>query len=617
MLATLADKAFDNKEFIFEVKWDGYRAIAEWDNQQLKFYSRNGLSFTDKFPSIVRALQKIKHNVVLDGEIVLLNSEGQPDFQELQHYDNHQEQNLVYYVFDLLFLDQKSVQHLPLIQRKELLKDLLLVTNNPVLKYSDHVIGEGKEIYKAAVAKNLEGIMAKKADSLYSIGIRSREWLKIKNQQSREAIIVGYTQPRNSRKYFGALIMAQYVNGALQYMGHTGTGFNEQTLKDLWEKMQPLVIKQSPFIKKVKVNMPVTWIKPKLVSQISYTETTKDGLLRHPVFQGLRDDKSINEVIKENEEPQTVDVMKEIIPTADLLLKIGSKSIQLSNLSKIFWPKEGFTKGDVIEYYKKIAPIILPYLKNRPLSLKRNPNGIIDDGFYQKDAGENAPSWIKKIDIHSASNNKTIHYIMCNDLPSLLYIANLGCIEMNPWFSTANKIDKPDYMVIDIDPSANNTFDQVIDTALMVKSILDSAGADSYCKTSGATGLHVFVPMARKYDYDQVKNFAHVIATLTNEQLSNTTTLVRSLSKRGSNKIYIDYLQNRRGQTLASAYSLRPKPGAPVSTPLLWKEVKKGLNPLKFTIKTIHKRVEKMGDLFAPVLAKGIDLKKCLEKLMQ
>lgn len=379
--------------------------------------------------------------------------------------------------------------------------------------------------------------------------------------------------------------------------------------------MQPLVIKQSPFIKKVKVNMPVTWIKPKLVSQISYTESTKDGLLRHPVFQGLRDDKSINEVIKENEEPQTIDVMREILPTADLLLMIGSKSIQLSNLYKIFWPKEGFTKGDVIEYYKKIAPIILPYLKNRPLSLKRNPNGIIDDGFYQKDAGENAPSWIKKIDIHSASNNKTIHYIMCNDLPSLLYIANLGCIEMNPWFSTANKIDKPDYMVIDIDPSANNTFDQVIETALMVKSILDSAGADSYCKTSGATGLHVFVPMARKYDYDQVKNFAHVIATLTNEQLSNTTTLVRSLSKRGSNKIYIDYLQNRRGQTLASAYSLRPKPGAPVSTPLLWKEVKKGLNPLKFTIKTIHKRVEKMGDLFAPVLAKGIDIKKMSGKI--
>ncbi len=252
MLATLADKAFNNKEFIFEVKWDGYRAIAEWDNEQLKFYSRNGLAFTDKFPSIVRALQKIKHNVVLDGEIVLLNSEGQPDFQELQHYDNHQEQNLVYYVFDLLFLDQKSVQHLPLIQRKELLKDLLHVTNNPVLKYSDHVVGEGKEMYKAAVAKNLEGIMAKKADSLYSIGIRSREWLKIKNQQSREAIIVGYTQPRNSRKYFGALIMAQYVNGALQYMGHTSTGFNEQTLKDLWGKNATVGNKAIPLYQKSK-----------------------------------------------------------------------------------------------------------------------------------------------------------------------------------------------------------------------------------------------------------------------------------------------------------------------------------------------------------------------------
>ncbi len=616
MLATLADKAFDSSNFIYEIKWDGYRAIAEWENKQLKFYSRNGLSFAEKFPSIAQALQNIKHDLVLDGEIVLLNSKGHPDFQQLQHYEDEQEPNLVYYVFDLLFLDQKNVQHLPLIQRKELLKELLYVANNPVLKYSDHIVGEGKKMFKAAVAKNLEGIMAKKADSLYRTGIRSREWLKIKNQKSREAIIVGYTKPRNSRKYFGALIMAQYVNGALQYMGHTGTGFNEKTLKDLWEKMQLLVTKQSPFTKTVKVNMPVTWIKPKLVCQVSFTEETNDGLLRHPVFQGLRDDKSTNEVIKENEEPQTVDVMKEIIPTADLLLKIGSKSIQLSNLSKIFWPKEGFTKGDVIEYYKKIAPYLLPYLKNRPLSLKRNPNGIIDDGFYQKDAGENAPSWIKKIDIHSASNNKTIHYIMCNDLTSLLYIANLGCIEMNPWFSTANKIDKPDYMVIDIDPSANNTFDQVIETALMVKSILDSAGAESYCKTSGATGLHIFVPMGGKYEYEQVKQFAHVIATLTNEQLPNTTTLIRSLSKRADNKIYIDYLQNRRGQTLACAYSLRPKPGAPVSTPLLWKEVKPGLNPLHFTIDSIHKRIEKTGDLFAPVLAKGIDLKKCLDKLM-
>ena len=617
MLATSADKAFDSSDFIFEIKWDGYRAIAEWKNKKGSLYSRNGLSFASKFSSITDALQTIKHDVVLDGEIVLLNSKGHPDFQQLQHYDETQEARLVYYVFDLLSLDKENVQHLPLIKRKELLEDLLNVTNSPILKYSDHIVGEGRKMFKAAVVKNLEGIMAKKADSHYSIGIRSHEWLKIKNKKSREVIIVGYTKPRNSRKYFGALIMAQYVNGALQYMGHTGTGFSEIVLKELWEKMQPLVTSQSPFIKKVKVNMPVTWIEPKLVGQISFTEETKDGLFRHPVFQGLRTDKETSEVINENEDPKTIGIMQEKLKSADQLYKVGSKSVPLSNLTKIYWPEEGLTKGDVIDYYKKIAPFILPYLKNRPLSLKRNPNGIVDEGFYQKDAGENAPSWIKKIDIHSASNNKMIHYIMCNDLPSLLYIANLGCIEMNPWFSTIIKIDKPDYMVIDIDPSEKNNFNQVIETALVVKSILDKAGAESYCKTSGATGLHVFVPMGSKYDFVQVKNFAHLIATLTVEQLPQTTTLVRSLSKRANNKIYIDYLQNRSGQTLACAYSLRPKPGAPVSTPLLWTEVKSGLNPLEFNIKNIHKRLEKIGDPFAPILKKGINLKKCLAELMK
>ncbi len=294
---------------------------------------------------------------------------------------------------------------------------------------------------------------------------------------------------------------------------------------------------------------------------------------------------------------------------------IGKIKVPLSNPSKIYWPQEGFTKGDMIEYYKTIAPYILPYLKNRPLSLRRNPNGITDEGFFHKDAGEKAPSWIKKINVHSESNDKTIHYIMVNDAPSLIYVANLGCIEMNPWFSTSLKIENPTYMVIDIDPSEKNTFDEVIETALVVKCVLDKANVPAFCKTSGASGLHVYVPMGNKYSYDQGKSFAQLIATLTSDQLPDTTTLVRSLSKRASNKIYVDYLQNRRGQTLACAYSLRPKPGATVSTPLDWKEVKAGLHPSQFTMQTIHKRLEKIGDIFSPVLEKGIDLKKCLEKL--
>lgn len=286
----------------------------------------------------------------------------------------------------------------------------------------------------------------------------------------------------------------------------------------------------------------------------------------------------------------------------------------LSNPGKLYWPDEKITKGDLINYYESIASFILPYLKNRPLSLKRNPNGILDEGFYQKDAADLAPAWMKTADIHSESSDKMIHYLVCNDIKSLLFIANLGCIEMNPWNSTINKPDHPDYMVMDIDPSEKNTFDQVIEVALVVKEILNTADIKSYCKTSGATGLHVYIPCNKKYHYDQVRDFAKTIATLVNYQLPQTTTMERSLSKRKKNHIYIDYLQNSPGQTLASVYSARPKPGATVSTPLDWKEVKQGLYPSDFTIKNIKKRVEKKGDLFAGIFDKGIDINKALKK---
>lgn len=299
----------------------------------------------------------------------------------------------------------------------------------------------------------------------------------------------------------------------------------------------------------------------------------------------------------------------------DNTVTVDKHTLELSNLDKIYWPKEKYTKGDVILYYEKIAPYILPYLKNRPLSLLRHPNGIEQQAFFHKDVGDNAPEWMKTFEIFSESANKNINYVVCNNKASLLYVANLGTIEMNPWNSTIKKVDNPDYMVIDIDPSENNTFDQVIETALAVKEVLSKAEIDGYCKTSGASGLHVYVPMGTKYDYDQAKEFAHIIASLTCDLLPDFTTLERSLAKRGKANIYIDFLQNRRGQTLACAYSLRPKPGATVSTPLEWKEVKKGLTPAQFTFINILKRIEKKGDLFAPVLNKGIDLRKALKNL--
>lgn len=294
---------------------------------------------------------------------------------------------------------------------------------------------------------------------------------------------------------------------------------------------------------------------------------------------------------------------------------MSSKKIKLTNLDKIYWPDEKLTKGDLVNYYESIAPIILPYLKNRPLSLKRNPNGIRDQGFYHKDAGNIAPSWMKTADFHSESSDKIVHYLVCNDKPALLFIANLGCIEMNPWNSTTLKPDNPDYLAIDIDPSDKNSFSDVIEVALVLKDVLDAIKIISFCKTSGASGLHIYIPCNKKFNYDTVRNFAKLIAIAVNAKLPQLTTLERSLSKRKKNQVYIDYLQNSRGQTLASAYSARPKPGATVSAPLDWKEVKHGLHPSQFTIHNIKKRVSKKGDLFAGVLGKGADITKSIRMI--
>ena len=291
------------------------------------------------------------------------------------------------------------------------------------------------------------------------------------------------------------------------------------------------------------------------------------------------------------------------------------KKAVITHPDKLYWPDEKITKGDLIHYYESIAEYILPYLKNRPLSLKRNPNGIKDAGFYHKDAGDIAPSWMKTADVPSGSSNKIVHYLVCNDVQSLLFIANLGCIEMNPWNSVVSSMDKPDYFIMDIDPSDKNTFDEVIDTANVIKGILDKAGIEGFCKTSGASGMHIYIPCKRKYEYSEVRDFAKIIATLAHEQMPANTTLERSLSKRKKNQIYIDYLQNSRGQTLASAYSVRPKPGATVSAPLEWKEVKHGLTPAEFTIQNMLKRAKKKGDLFKGVFGKGIDMKAALKKL--
>lgn len=633
-MAHTREHPFNDEDWIFEIKWDGYRAIAEVNKKNIRFYSRNGLSFERLYPAIAEELKKIKDDVVLDGEVVVLDKNDRPSFQKLQHYSENRSLPLVYYIFDCLRYKGKDITSLPLLERKKIAAQV--IPESHVLKYSDHVAIEGKAFFENAVKLGLEGIIAKRAASKYAVGRRTDDWLKIKNHNTQEAVIAGYTEPRGSRKYFGALVLGMYEKGKLKYIGHTGTGFTEKVLKDVFHALQPDVRKTSPFDKKVPINAPVTWVAPVHVCEIKYTEVTEEGILRHPVFMGLRIDKKAKEVDHLDVEVPSHTKMKTTAkktPAKKLVAKKVSKrktsgtseadsnvvkvqghELKFTHLDKVYWPEEGITKGEVIEYYNSIHKYILPYLKDRPQSLKRNPNGITDKGFFHKDAGDAAPEWVDSIELYSESADKEIDYILCNNKATLLYLNNLGCIEINPWNSRVKSLDNPDYLIMDIDPSDKNTFDDVIDAARVIKDVLDKAGATSFCKTSGASGLHVYVPLGAKYDYEQARSFAEIIASLTLEQLPDTTTMERSLNKR-KGKIYLDYLQNKRGQTLASVYSLRPVPGATISTPLDWKEVKHGLSPAQFTMKTLPKRLTKKGDLFKGILMKGIDMAKCLKKL--
>ncbi|CAN5450357.1 hypothetical protein BH11BAC3_BH11BAC3_42090 [soil metagenome] len=614
MLAKETDNPFDDKDWIFEIKWDGYRAIAEVNKNNTELYSRNGNSFNNTYPLIFNALKKLNLNVVFDGEIVVLNEAGRSDFQKLQHYEDNTNFPLCYYVFDILAINGQPTYDIPLLERKALLREAF--KDSDEIRYSEHIAMRGEDFFKAAVNQNLEGIMGKEASSLYYPGKRTNNWLKIKHHKIAEVVIVGYTAPAGSRKFFGSLVLAVKGEEGLQYAGHTGSGFDEKGLQDVYNILQPLVVKKSPFREVVKTNGPVTWVKPILIAEIKFTEWTTDHKMRHPIFLRLRADKNLETINMET----TPTKLKKAIekPTADTKEKeisFGKIKVKTTNLTKVFWPKEKITKGMVIDYYQQVASYILPYLKDRPQSLKRNPNGITDKGFYHKDAGDDAPSWVNSKKIYSESTKKDIDYIICNDKQTLAYLNNLGCIELNPWNSRIQSMDKPDYMIIDIDPSDKNTFSQVVEAALVCKEILDKAKAACYCKTSGATGLHIFIPMGKKYSYEQVKDFAHIVCTMAAEMLPDSTTLERSLSKRSDKKIYLDYLQNRRGQTVASVYSLRPHPGASISTPLDWKEVKEGLDPAAFNLNTIFERIKNKGDVFKPVLGKGVNLNKCLENL--
>lgn len=663
MLATLVDGPFDDPDWEYEIKWDGYRALAFRNGRTTAIRSRNDKSFNDKFYPVFEAVKNWNIKGVIDGEIVVADQKGISRFNKLQNWRSEADGHLQYYVFDILWYNGKSLTGLPLNERIQVLK-AIIPSENDIIRMGFSVQGRGNEFFKTAQQMGLEGIMAKRLDSPYLPGDRSRDWLKIKVHKQQEVVIIGYTHNNGSPKLFSSLLLGVYHNGKLQYAGKVGTGFNDKMQKEMMPQFKPLIIKESPLEVLPDYNKPsrfrpdppqavATWLKPKLVCEISFAEITEDGVFRHPSFQGMREDKDAKEVIRELEQPaenitekQTamakvsistatkkkqsapVDPAKKIIvPSAGgqrktllnpaektQVRKINGKELSFTHLEKIFWPEDKITKRDLLNYYYQIAPYILPYIKDRPQSLYRFPDGYNGKRFYQKDVTGKTPGWVETYLYHSEGDNEDKHFLVAKDEASLLYMVNFGCIEINPWSSITRKPDNPDWCLLDLDPGTKTTFNQVIDAANIIRELLESAHIPSYPKTSGSTGIHIYIPLGKKYTYEQSKEFARVIVTRVQQSAAKFTTIERQTDERAG-KLYLDFLQNRPQATLAAPYSVRPKPSATVSMPLHWDEVKHGLKTKDFTLKNVPALLAKRGDLFKNVLDKGIDMFKALKAL--
>jgi bifunctional non-homologous end joining protein LigD len=642
-LAETRDDAFTRDDWIFELKLDGYRLLAAKSHGDALLLTRNGNDYTAVFPEVARAIKALPFEAgIVDGEVVVLDESGKPNFSLLQKRGRLTipgdvrraavELPAAFFVFDLIAFEDFDVRALPLVQRKQLLADL--IPKIGAVRYLDHIPRAGEAFLEQVTAMGLEGIIAKKADAPYRAG-RSPQWLKIKAEKAGDFVIVGFTAPKGNRSGLGALQLADYVNGSLVYAGRAGTGFNDQLLRDLSELFKPIVRKDPPChgpvvapnaeprpSEAIPETKTTTWIEPRYVCEVRFREWTPDGVLRHPAFLRMRDDKQPHDcerqgwgeaaAVPNETKPETKAARpKEPPPAAKAT---AQKTISLSNLNKIFWPAEKYTKGDLIEYYKGISRWILPYLKNRPVVMTRFPDGIDGKSFYQKDAPEFAPDWIRTVGIWSEDTQREIRYFVCDDEESLVYIANLGSIPLHIWMSRVDSLQLPDWCVIDLDPK-EAPFKDVIASAQVLHKICQEISLPDFVKTTGKSGLHILLPLGQQLTYEQTRTLGELLARLVIKQLPNTTTITRHITKRGD-KVYLDYLQNRTGQLIVAPFSVRPLAGAAVSMPLEWDEVDKSLDPRVFTIKTAIERMERLGkDPVAPVLGASPDLMQVLAKL--
>lgn len=646
MAAFLTDSKPSGENWIYEIKWDGVRALCFIQEGDLRIYSRRGGRTDQQYPELSVLPNYLNaQTAILDGEIAVLDKDGRSRFELIQPRISVADPNTVahlsrstpvhLFLFDLLYLDGFDLRGAPLEGRKETLRSILEETNN--IRFSQHFTTTAKEMLEVARQMGVEGIIAKDRRSFYE-SRRSKSWLKLKILNAQEFVICGYTT--GDRSYFSSLALGVYENGKLVYVGNVGTGFNQQSLQQISEKLKPLVVEKSPFTPKPKVLRDVVWVKPELVCEVQFLEWTTDGKIRAAAFQGLRPDKAPTECVREMpvsvkpeppkkiaspSEPKKRQAQKRAQPRAgggplvpetskDVITEVDGQTLKFTHVDKIYYPKEKYRKRDVLNYYDRVAEWLLPHLKDRPLSLKRYPNGIHEEFFFQKNTPETYPDWIRREPIPSDERGSMIQYIIANDRATLLYLTNLGCVDQNPWMSRIGSLDKPDFVLIDLDPY-ECSFDKIVEAALLVHKKLLQIGMEGYPKTTGGDGLHVYIPLKPVYTYEQVRNFAEILSHLVVAEAPDLFTTPRSVIKRRKGRVYFDYLQISESKTIAAPYVLRAHDGAPVATPLAWKEVKKGLHPSDFTIKNAIQRFEKLGDLFRPVLDKPQSLEPAMRKI--
>jgi bifunctional non-homologous end joining protein LigD len=631
MKATNRDEAFSDPAWVFELKYDGYRVVAGRASGESNLVSRNGNDLTSTFPEVARAVEGLPYDgLVLDGEVVVHDAAGLPSFGRLQRRGRLQNRQdiaraalelpAVYYAFDLLGLEGTDLRKLPLVRRKEILQDILPAIGP--IRFSEHIPERGEAMYEQVVAMGLEGIVAKKADSRYARG-RSKQWYKIKALDTDDFVVVGWTDPAGSRSGFGALHLAQYVGADLVYMGSVGTGFSDAQLTEIGADLAAAEIDRPPAAPprssdghdgELPGGRSHHWTEPAVVVEVRFKEVTEGGLLRHSSFLRLRDDKAPSECRRDDGDPEAGG---EELPEPPPVTAAEPRTVPFTNLDKVFWPDEGYTKGDLIEYYERISPWLLPYLEDRPLVLTRFPDGIEGKSFYQKDAPVWAPDWLRTVTVWSESAERELNYFVADDVETLLYLANLGTIPLHVWHSRTESLARPDWCLLDLDPK-DAPFEHVVEVALFLHELCDVIGLPHYVKTSGSTGLHVLVPLGRRMTYEQSRLLGQLMAHVTAAELSDIATVERVIEKRAG-KVYVDFLQNRHGQLMAAPFAVRPKPGATVSAPLAWEEVGPGLSLGDYTIRTVPVRMEskEAGDPMRPVLAGNPDLLGALERLQK